>query len=151
MADVVAGGGIGAWRRGMEGRVDAARDRIATSRVSRAETAALVVALVDRAVRDSCWARVEDDEADERWLVLWRHLARHAVAPYRVDPLFLFGWTAWRRGEDIAAKVAVDSALDEEPAHRASGMLAELIRAGVDPRLVPPLGATGPSDDGSGS
>lgn len=133
-------GGIGPWRRDVDRHFEAAGDRVTTSRVSQAATAGLVVALVDRAVRDRCWERVEGGD-DERWLALWRHLARHAVAPYRVEPLFLFGWTAWRRGEGISARVAVDCALQEDPAHQATGMLADILRAGVDPRTLPPLGA----------
>ena len=144
VTQVAEQGGIGPWRQAVEGRFETAGERIVTPRVSRAETAGLVVALVDRAVRDRCWERVEGG-ADERWLALWRHLARHAVTPYRVEPLFLFGWTAWRRGEGISARVAVQCALEEDPEHRASGMLAELLRAGADPRTLPLLGAAEPA------
>lgn len=145
VAQVADQGGIGPWRQGVDARFETAGDRLATSRVSRAETAALVVALADRAVRDRCWERVESG-ADERWLSLWRHLARHAVAPYRVEPLFLFGWTAWRRGDGISARVAVECALQEDPEHRATGMLAELLRAGIDPRTLPLLSGPRPTE-----
>jgi hypothetical protein len=145
VAQVADQGGIGPWREDVDARFETASDRLARSRVSRAETAALVVALADRAVRDRCWEWVESG-AHEPWLSLWRHLARHAIAPYRVEPLFLFAWTAWRRGDGISARVAVGCALQEDPEHRASGMLAELLRSGIDPRTLPLLTGAGPTE-----
>jgi len=138
VAAVASDGGIGPWRRQVDRRFLVARDALAASRLSRAQTAALVVSLVDPAVRDRCWERVEAGP-DQEWLALWRHLARRALPPYRAEPLFLLGWTAWRRGDGITAGVAVEGVLAEDPCHRAGGMLLELLRAGTDPRSLPCL------------
>lgn len=140
VARVVADGGIGSWRRQVLSRFRVARDLVTSSRVSRAETAALVVALLDHVVRDRCWEQVETG-ADARWLALWRHLARNAVTPYRVEPLFLFGWTAWRCGDGASARMAIGCALEDDQRHRASGMLDQMLCAGMDSRLLPSLAA----------
>ena len=144
VAQVVADGGIEPWRRRVEGRFRSARDALARSGVSRAESAALVVALVDHAVRDRCWQQVDADP-DRGWLVLWRHLARRALPPYRTEPLFLLAWTAWRRSDLATARVALGCARDQDPAHRASLLLGRLLSTGTDPRLLPSLAADRPA------
>jgi hypothetical protein len=138
VADVVRMGGIGPWRRHLDSRFATARGTVVTGRLSRAETAGLVVALVDLPTRDRCWRRVEDD-GPEDWLPLWRHLVRHALPPFRVEPLFLLAWSTWRLGHGSSAGAAVDVLLTEDPGHRAGGMLALLVRAGVPPSAVIPL------------
>ena len=144
VAQVAADGGIGPWRRRVEGRFRSARTALALSGVSRAESAALVVALVDGAVRDRCWLQVDADP-DRGWLVLWRHLARHALPPYRTEPLFLLAWTAWRCGDPATAGVALGCARVQDPAHAASLMLGRLLSAGTDPRSLPSLAADRPA------
>jgi hypothetical protein len=144
VAQVVADGGIGPWRRRVEGRFRSARDALARSGVSRAESAALVVALVDHAVRDRCWRQVDADP-DGGWLLLWRHLARRALPPYRTEPLFLLAWTAWRRGDLATARTALGRTRVQDPAHRASALLGRLLSAGIDPRVLPSLAADRPA------
>jgi PAS domain-containing protein len=102
------------------------------------------VALLDRPVRDRCWVQVDADP-DHGWLVLWRHLARRALPPYRTEPLFLLAWTAWRRGDPATARVALGCARGEDPAHRASLLLGWLLSTGTDPRLLPSLAADRPA------
>ncbi len=129
VAAVVADGGIGPWRRRVEGRFRAARDTLGRSGVSRAETAALTVALIDQPVRDRCCRLVADDP-DARWLALWRHLADRSLPPYRTEPLFLLAWTAWRRGDVPTARAAVGCARLQEPGHEASVLLGEVLWRG---------------------
>lgn len=129
VAAVVADGGIEPWRRRVEGRFRAARDALDRSGgtgVSRAESAALAVALVDEPVRDTCCRRVDADP-DRRWLDLWRHLADRTLAPYRTEPLFLLAWTAWRRGDLVTARAAVGSARLQDPGHRPSALLTAVL------------------------
>jgi len=126
VAAVVTDGGIEPWRRRVEGRFRAARDALDRSGVSRAESAALAVALVDGVVRDRC-CRLVDADPDRRWLALWRHLADRALPPYRTEPLFLLAWTAWRRGDVPAARAAVGSARVQEPGHRPSVLLTAVL------------------------
>lgn len=153
VADVVADGGIEPWRRRIEGRFRTARDALTASPtggagppagaglgVSLVESAALLVALVDRPVRDGVWRQLDADP-DRRWLALWRHLARHALPPYRTEPLFLLAWTAWRSGDPATARLAVDCAREQDPGHRASVLLGRMLSTGTDPHRLPSLAA----------
>jgi hypothetical protein len=145
VAAVVADGGIDPWRQRIEGRFRSARDALAGAGVSRVESAALVVALADYAVRDQCWRQVEVDP-DPRWVALWRHLARRALPPYRTEPLFLLAWSAWRCGDVATARLALGCARLQEPGHGPSGLLGQLLWTGVDPRLLPRLTGQPPAD-----
>jgi hypothetical protein len=131
---VVQDGGIASWRRQVQARVRAARDACVEGRVASTETAALVVALVDVPVRDAC-AWLVADEPDRSWVTLWLHLVRHAPPPFRAEPLFLLGWTAWRLGDLPLAAAAVAEARREEPGHRASVLLAQLLAADHPPAV----------------
>lgn len=133
VAAVVADGGIDPWRRRVEVRFRAARDALDRSGgvgVSRAESAALAVALVDRVVRGRCCQAVVDDP-DHRWSPLWRHLADRALPPFRTEALFMLAWTAWCRGDLVAAQTAVGAAQREEPGHPGSILLAAVLRTGA--------------------
>jgi hypothetical protein len=144
VARVAQDGGIGPWRRLTEARFARARTGIArTGRLSRGDTAALVVALADVVLRDRCWLQVESDR-DPAWTGLWLYLAGRALPPYRAEPLFLLAWSAWRSGEDALARRAVGAALVEEPGHVAATMLATLMRIGVAPCALPALSGRPP-------
>ena len=136
---VAQDGGIDPWRRLTEVRFLHARRRLARAgRLSSGDSAALIVALVDVVMRDQCWLQVESDR-DPVWTGFWLHLARRALPPYRAEPLFLLGWSAWRSGDFGLARRAVDAALVEEPGHVAATMLATLLRTAVDPSALPAL------------
>jgi uncharacterized protein DUF4192 len=139
VARVAEDGGIAPWRRSIEAHFLDTRGTFArTGRLSRADTAALVVALLDLVMRDRCWAQVESDRHPE-WIGFWLHLVRRALPPYRAEPLFLLAWSAWRSGDAGLAARAVEAALVEEPCHVAATMLTTLLRNGVDPAVLPAL------------
>lgn len=139
VARVAEDGGIAPWRRLTEAHFLEARRVLArTGRLSRADTAALVVALVDVVMRDRCWVQVESDR-DPVWTVFWLHLVRRALPPYRAEPLFLLAWSAWRSGDAVFARRVVEATLVEEPGHVAAAMLTTLLRTGVDPSALPAL------------
>ena len=151
VAAVVAAGDLVRWREAARVGVRQARFRACQPGrgvrwISDGETAALLVALTDPEVRDYCWLQVESDP-DDGWLRLWRYLARRAPRHYAADPLFLLAWTAWRRGDGVLARAAVERALDDDPGHVASGMLADALARGLDPRAVPSLEAPAGSGD----
>lgn len=128
---VTQDGGMDSWRHEAERRIRTARDACAQGRLARTETAALVVALVDVPLRDACAWLVADDP-DPAWAALWLHLVRHAPPPFRSEPLFLLGWTAWRLGDLPVATVAVTEAHREDPGHRAAALLARLLAGAGD-------------------
>lgn len=139
---VVVDGGIGPWRRRAEGRFLLARQAVLELKLGRIDTADLIVALLDRPLRDRCWLLMECDP-DSRWSALWSHLAGNALPPYRAEPLFLLAWSAWRCGDPALAGVAARAAVVENPSHRAAGMLLDMLAAGTDPARLPPLGMGG--------
>lgn len=150
VARVAQDGGIDPWRRLTEARFLHARRRLARAgRLSSADSAALIVALVDVVMRDRCWLQVESDR-DPVWTGIWLHLARRALPPYRAEPLFLLAWSAWRSGDPGLARRAVDAALIEEPGHVAATMLATLLRTGADPSVLPALSDRPASVSGAG-
>jgi len=138
VARVAGAGGIAAWRADMAGAFAAARP---APPASRARSAGLVVALLDGVVRDRCWLAVEQGDPVDLpgWTDLWRHLARHALRPYRAEPLFLLAWTLWRSGDRVTAGLVTAMVGREDPTHRAGGMLAEVVRLRLDPARVSPL------------
>lgn len=137
VTEVVRDGGIDPWRRRAGSRITAARDAYADGRLARTETAALVVALLDLPVRDTC-ARLVAADPDPPWLALWLHLVRHALPPYRTEPLFLLAWTAWHLGDRFLAGTAVAEARRQEPAHRAAALLAQVLAVGLDADALAP-------------
>ena len=135
---VVRDGGIGPWREQVTARFGAARSAVAGSGLSRTDTAGLLVALVDRVVRDRCWLRVEQDRHPD-WVGLWRHLAEHAEPPYRAEPLFLLAWSAWRTGDAALARGAVDAVRSADGTHRPAAMLDTMLAARLRPGDLPSL------------
>jgi hypothetical protein len=140
VAEVVTDGGIGPWRRRVEARFSSAREVFAAAGLSGAEAAELVVALVDRPVRDRVWQQVDADP-DHRWLALWCHLSGRALPPYRTEPLFLLAWTAWRLGDEPTARAALGGVRVQDPGHRAGALLGRMLVLGTDPRRLPSLAA----------
>jgi Domain of unknown function (DUF4192) len=96
------------------------------------------VARADWMTRDRCWRVVEADP-DPGWPEFWLHLSRRALPPYRSEPLFLLGWSAWRLGDVRLARAAADAALAEDAGHRGAQMLLAILGLGLDPGSVPSL------------
>lgn len=148
VGQVVRDGGMSVWRRQAEERVRAARLSCARGRLAGTESVALVVALLDRSVRDQCWLLVEEDP-DPEWVALYADLARHALPPFRAEPLFLLAWAAWRLGDVPLATRAVEAARAEEPEHNAAAMLAGILAIGLPPAELPSLADISDSRPGS--
>lgn len=138
VGQVVRDGGMTTWRGQAEERFRVARHTCARGRIAHTEAVALVVALLDLPVRDQCWLLVEE-HPDPEWITLWTHLVRHALPPFRAEPLFLLAWTAWRLGDVSLAVRAVEAARTEEPEHRAAAMLDGILASGVAPAELPSL------------
>lgn len=95
------------------------------------------VALRRVAVRDSVWMAVDDGRlaGDD----FWRHLAYVLPEPFDAAPLFLVGWSAWRRGSGALARIAAERCLDSDPGYTAADLLLAALSTAVDPRSMPKL------------
>lgn len=89
--------------------------------------------------RDAMWLAIDSGRLDGR--PLWRELAARLPAPYDAAALFLFGWATWRDGGGALAGIAVERALESDPAYTAADLLAAALSQAVDPRAMPKLGA----------
>jgi hypothetical protein len=94
--------------------------------------AALLVGLVNLAVRDDAWARMVPEHR-EAHLRLWADLVRRASGPWLPAPASLFAFTAWQAGDGTLANVALDRALDADPDYSMARLLREILAAGVPP------------------
>jgi Domain of unknown function (DUF4192) len=141
VARVVTDGGIGPWRSGAPQRLRVARAGFSRhGRLSRGVAAGLLVALADPVTRDRCWRAVEADPHPE-WPEFWLSLSWRALPPYRGEPLFLLGWSAWRQGDLELAHTAAGAALVADPGHRGGHLLLAILRLGLEPDRVPFLGS----------
>jgi hypothetical protein len=94
--------------------------------------AALLVGLVNLAVRDDAWARMVPEHR-EAHLRLWADLVRRASGPWLPAPASLLAFTAWQAGDGTLANVALDRALDADPDYSMARLLREILAAGVPP------------------
>jgi hypothetical protein len=105
------------------------------------EAAEVLVALSDTSIRDTWWLRTEESGSSAA-LALWSELVARAVPPYDAAPLFLLGWTVWRHGDGVLARMAAERALGSDPDYLAASLLLDAIGSGVDPRRLPSLAAS---------
>lgn len=106
------------------------------------ELAQLGSALTDVTVRDTLYALAVGEIAAEAEM-LWAVLARRLPGRWRVEPLVLLAFSAYARGDGPLAGVALEAALQCDPAHRMAGMLDDALRSGMRPEQIRELAATG--------
>ena len=115
----------------------AARDAIAIYRAGGQITdddqiAWLSVVLTDLRVRDDAWARMDPEHRDAH-LRLWTDVVRRACPAYVPAPASLLAFTAWQSGDGALANIAIERALDADPAYSMALLLAEAIESGMPP------------------
>jgi hypothetical protein len=115
----------------------AVRDAIASYRAGGQITdddqiAWLSVALTDVRVRDNAWARMDPEHRDAH-LRLWTDVVRRACPAYVPAPASLLAFTAWQSGDGALANIAIERALDADPAYSMALLLAEAIESGLPP------------------
>ncbi len=98
--------------------------------------ARFAVALRRYAVRDPVWMAIDDGRLDAEAL---RSMARRLPAPYDAAPLFLVGWSAYRRGDGALAGIAANRAIESDPGYSAADLLLAALAQGIDPRRLPRL------------
>lgn len=106
------------------------------------ECAELALALETLTVRDSLLALSAGAQAAAAEQ-MWAHLARTLPDPERAEPLALFGYSAYLRGDGPMAGVALCAALVADPCHRLAGLLDDALQAGVRPAALRDLAAVG--------
>lgn len=131
------------WTRAVLDDVDAVRAAAAVvgagQLLDESTLARVVVALRDPAVRDVCLgfvlgksATVRPEHAEQLWWVLTRSAPRPEVA----DPATLLAFTALLHGGGAQVSVALQRALDADPEHRLSRLLAAMIDRAVEPTAL---------------
>ncbi|WP_327118864.1 DUF4192 domain-containing protein [Nocardia sp. NBC_01730] len=96
------------------------------------ECAELAAALRDRTVRDSLFALAVGDDAAAAEN-LWAALVRALSGSDRADAATLLGYSAYIRGDGPLAGIALQAALDADPAHSMAILLETALRTGMRP------------------
>lgn len=96
--------------------------------------ARLAVALHDVQVRDeiATWSLKRSDAL----LALVEQVVRHTVPPFDAPACALLAWVSYARGDGSRANVALDRALDTDPAYSLALLLRQALDAAVAPREV---------------
>lgn len=105
--------------------------------VSKRRLARFGAALMNIAVRDELWMSIDGGELDATALL--RQLHSRLPSPYDAPPLFLYGWSQWRRGNGTLAGMAAERALGSDPNYTAASLLLTAVRNGVNPNTTPLL------------
>ncbi|WP_330256747.1 DUF4192 domain-containing protein [Nocardia sp. NBC_00565] len=100
--------------------------------LSATEYAELAVALRDRTVRDSLFALAIGDHATAAEN-LWVTLTHALSGSDRADAATLLGYSAYIRGDGPLAGIALQAALDTDPAHSMAILLEISLRTGMRP------------------
>jgi hypothetical protein len=101
------------------------------------ELARLTLLLARIDVRDLCWARITI--AGDRLathLALWTDVTRRARADLVPAPATLLGYAAWRAGNGALAWIAVQRALQANPAYALAQLLGEALDRAIPPSLL---------------
>jgi hypothetical protein len=102
----------------------------------------LALLLVSVPVRDYAWERVDRDI--EGSIDLWTDIVRRIEPDLVAAPATLLAFAAWRNGGGAIASIALDRALDADPAYPMARLLLDAIDNGLAPSAwldVPPPGS----------
>ncbi|MGP4023767.1 DUF4192 domain-containing protein [Actinomadura sp. 3N407] len=99
------------------------------------EVARLGIVLTDLRIRDEAWIRIDED-APAADIAFWRDVLRRVEEPYVPAPASLLAFAAYSAGDGGLANVALERALDADPAYSMAVLLREVINAGIPPSKV---------------
>lgn len=120
-------------------------------RIDDAAAATLLLLLMDTGWRTHAWLATDDQTwVADLWCDLTRRTPRHEAF---AAPAALAGWSAWRCGNALLARAAVDIALDLDPEYRMAVLLADVLDAHLPPSAMtwPPSSKPDHNLDGQGS
>ncbi|TDD80249.1 DUF4192 domain-containing protein [Actinomadura darangshiensis] len=96
------------------------------------EVAWLGLLLTDLRIRDEAWIRI-DEEAPAADIAFWRDIVRRVHPDHVPAPASLLAFAAYSAGDGGLANVALERALDADPAYSMAVILRQVINAGVPP------------------
>jgi hypothetical protein len=105
----------------------------------------LALLLIHVPVRDYAWERIDRDVAGS--VDLWTDIVRRVEPDLVAAPATLLAYAAWRNGGGAVASIALDRALDADPAYPMARLLLDAIDNGLAPSAwldVPPPGSARP-------
>lgn len=94
------------------------------------EAARLGIVLTDLRIRDEAWIRIDED-APAADIAFWRDVLRRVEPRYAPAPASLLAFAAYSAGDGGLANVALERAIDAEPAYSMALLLREVINAGI--------------------
>jgi len=98
----------------------------------RDEIAWLGFTLTDLRVRDDAWARMDPAFAGAHQR-LWTDLVRMLPDELVPAPAALLAFAAWQSGDGALASIAVERALDADPAYSMALLISDALQAGLPP------------------
>ncbi|MEV4507687.1 DUF4192 domain-containing protein [Dactylosporangium sp. NPDC049525] len=92
-------------------------------------------------LRDEAWMRIDRDgetalEVHER---LWTDVLRRCAPAFAAPAAMLVAYAAWRSGNGVRSRIAVERALDADPGYSAAKLMAEILDRGLSPQSLPPI------------
>jgi hypothetical protein len=100
------------------------------------EIAWLAVLLADNTARDDTWARLASVPSVTEHEEVWRDMVRRVPVRYIPAPATLLALVAWRTGNGALATIALERALEADPACRLANLLQHALRQGLPPSAL---------------
>jgi hypothetical protein len=124
-------------RAGSRALAQAVRRHADGGRLTDDELARLTLLLVHTDVRDLCWTgiTVAGDRLPAH-VDLWGDVTRRARADLVAAPATLLGYATWRGGNGAMAWIAVQRALEADPAYALARLLGEALDRALPPSLL---------------
>ncbi|QXJ20870.1 DUF4192 domain-containing protein [Actinomadura graeca] len=96
------------------------------------EVARLGLLLTELRVRDEAWVRIDEDSPAPD-IAFWRDIVRRVEDPYAAAPASLLAFAAYAAGDGGLANIAVERALEVDPAYSMAVILREVMAVGIPP------------------
>jgi hypothetical protein len=92
-------------------------------------------------LRDQAWMRIDrDGETDldvhDR---LWSDVLRRCVPAFAAPAAMLVSYAAWRSGNGVRSRIAIERALAADPGYSAAKLMTEILDRGLSPQSLPPI------------
>jgi hypothetical protein len=105
------------------------------------EIAWVALVIHDLALRDEAWMHIDRDldTALEAHDQLWSGVLRRCAPTFAAPAAMLVAYAAWRSGNGVRARIALDRAFDADPGYRAAKLMGEILDRGLSPQSLPPI------------